>query len=299
MQGLVAIGPRDGDVILEAPGHRLVDAVHETQGPITGVIAIDDHAKAIDVDHLMQGNALRAHLAVDAVQVLLASLDAAVDPGLRERALERDRDRLQEFLLVAARLLELPFQHLVAVGVQRHEPQVLEFKLDRVQAQALGDRGVDLERLTRDAPSLQRRHCTERAHVVHPVGELDHDHADVAHHREQHLAEALRLRLGAVFELDLVEFADAIDEIGDHLTEHGDDLGLGRGRVLDDVVQDRGDQRIGIEVQVGEDVGDRNGVRDIRLAREPLLALVALGAEFVRLAHPLDLRGRQVRFKFF
>ena len=62
-------------------------------------------------------------------------------------------------------------------------------------------------------------------------------------------------------------------------------------RVLDDVVQDRRDDRVGIEVQVGEDLGGRERVRDVRLAAEPLLALVRLGAEFSGRAHALDLSG--------
>jgi hypothetical protein len=132
---------------------------------------------------------------------------------------------------------------------------------------------------------------------VHAVGELDHDDADVAHHREQHLAEALGLRFLAVLELDLVEFADAVDELRDHLPEHRRDLGLRGGRVLDDVVQDRRHQRVGIQLQVGEDVGDRDRMGDVGLARDALLALVALGAEVVGLADPLDLRGRQVRLE--
>ena len=66
------------------------------------------------------------------------------------------------------------------------------------------------------------------------------------------------------------------------------------GRVLDDVVQDRRHQRVGIELQVRQDVGHRDRMGDVGLARDALLALVALGAEFVGLADPLDLRGRQV-----
>ena len=106
------------------------------------------------------------------------------------------------------------------------------------------------------------------------VGELDHDDADVAHHREQHLAEALGLRLRAALELDLVELGDAVDELGDLLPESLGDLVLGDRRVLDDVVQDRGDHRLGVEVQVGEDVGDRDRVGDVGLAGAALLALV-------------------------
>jgi hypothetical protein len=40
---------------------------------------------------------------------------------------------------------------------------------------------------------------------VRAVGKLDHDHANVAHHRQQHLAETFRLRFGATAELDVIE----------------------------------------------------------------------------------------------
>ena len=40
-----------------------------------------------------------------------------------------------------------------------------------------------------------RRQVVERPHVVRAVGELDQDDADVARHREDHLAEVLGLLL--------------------------------------------------------------------------------------------------------
>ena len=55
-----------------------------------------------------------------------------------------------------------------------------------------------------------------------------------------------------------------------------------------------GDQGVGVQAQVGQDVGDRDRVGDVRLARDALLAVVALGAEFVGFADPLDLLGREV-----
>ena len=137
----------------------------------------------------------------------------------------------------------------------------------------------------------------ERAHVVHAVRELDHDDADVAHHGEQHLAKALRLRFLAVLELDLIEFADAVDEFGDDLAEDRGDFRLRGRRVLDHVVQDGGDQGVGVEPEIGEDVGDRDRMSDVRLARDALLAVMPFGAELVRFAHALDLRGRKVGFE--
>ena len=77
----------------------------------------------------------------------------------------------------------------------------------------------------------------ERAHVVQAIGELDEDDADVVHHRQQHLAEVLRLTLFARRERDGAELGDALDDVGDLRSEElGNPLGGGQ-RVLDDVVQ--------------------------------------------------------------
>ena len=126
---------------------------------------------------------------------------------------------------------------------------------------------------------------------MHAVGEFDHDDADVAHHRQEHFAKALGLRFLAVLELDLVELADAVDQFCHHLPENRGDLGLGRGRILDDIVQDGRDQGVGIQTQIREDVGHRDRVRDVRFTRYAFLSLMLFGAEIVGFAHPLDLGG--------
>ena len=151
--------------------------------------------------------------------MFFAAFHAALDLRLPERALERLGDLVDELFLIAPRALQLPVENLVPVGIEGAKSQVLQFQLDGVQAEALRDGGVDLEGLAGDAAALDRGHDPQRAHVVHAVGELDHDDADVAHHRQQHLAETLRLGLLAVLELDLVQLADAVDQFGHDLTE--------------------------------------------------------------------------------
>ena len=294
VQRLVAVHARDRDVVLEASRHRLVDAVHDAERAVAGVRVADDDAEPEDVDDLGERDLLAPHLLVDAVEVLLAALDPCRYAGLFERRLERVRDAADELLLVALGLADRGLEDLVAARIQRAEAEILELHLDRVHAEPVRDRRVDLERLARDRAPLGRRHRAERAHVVRAVGELDHDDADVPHHREQHLAEALGLRLGAAVELDLVELADAVDEFRDLRAEAGRDLVLGRRGVLDDVVQDRGDQRLGVEPQVGEQVGDRDRMGDVGLARAAALALVGLEGEVVGGLDALDVLGRQV-----
>jgi hypothetical protein len=166
--------------------------------------------------------------------------------------------------------------------------------LDVVEPETLGDRRVDLERLAGDRPPARRRHRLDGAHVVGAIGQLDEDHPQVAHHRQQHLAEGLGLRLLAALELDLVELGHPIDQLGDIGAEARRQLVLRRRGVLDDIVQDRRDDGVGVEVQVGEDGSRRHRVSDEGLAGEAFLSLVNRGAELGGLADASDLLGRQI-----
>ena len=197
--------------------------------------------------------------------MLLAAFDPALDARLLQSVAQILRDLADELFLVAARLLERSFDDAIAAGVQRFEAEILELRFHRMDAEAIGDRCVDFQRFARDRAPLRGRHGAERAHVVCTIGELDHDHADIAHHGEQHLAEGFRLRFGTTAELDLVELRDAIDQFGDFGSEPLRDFFLrGRG-VLDHVVEDGRDDRLRIEVQVRQNVGDRHGMRDVGL----------------------------------
>ena len=109
-------------------------------------------------------------------------------------------------------------------------------------------------------------HGLERAHVVQAVGQLDEDDAHVARHREQHLAEVLRLRVLQRGELDAVDLGDAVDQVGHGLAEVLGDLALGGRRVLHHVVEQCRHQRLRVEVPLREDLRHRERVGDVGLA---------------------------------
>jgi hypothetical protein len=109
---------------------------------------------------------------------------------------------------------------------------------------------------------------------VEPVGELDQDDADVLRHRDDHLAEVLGVGLLARLEARPGQLGDSLDELGDLVAELGADVvGVGL-RVLDHVVQERGGERLLVEMELGADLGYRPGMVDERLAGAPRLALV-------------------------
>ena len=126
---------------------------------------------------------------------------------------------LDVVLALLALLVDQALDLLVLARVQRGEGEVLELPLDRVDAEAVRDRRVDLEGLLGLLDLLLLRHRVDRAHVVQAIGELDQDDPDVGGHRDHHLAVVLGLRLVARGEGDAGELGDAVDERSDLLAE--------------------------------------------------------------------------------
>ena len=178
--------------------------------------------------------------------------------------------------------------------MQRVEAEILQLGLDQVHAQPLRDWRVDLQRLARDALARLARLRAERAHVVQAVGQLDQDHAQVARHRQQHLAEAFGRRFLAVLELQLVELGDAIDQFRHGLAEFGGQGFQRQRRVLDGVVQDRRDQGLDVDLLLGEHAGHRDRMGDVRLAGPARLPGVRRGADHPGAAQLLTLAVGQV-----
>ena len=74
----------------------------------------------------------------------------------------------------------------------------------------------------------------------------------------------------------LRELGDAVDQPGDVRAEQLLDLLGGRDRVLDRVVEDRGDDRLVVEMEVGQDAGHLDRMAVIGVARGALLRAVRL-----------------------
>ncbi len=51
------------------------------------------------------------------------------------------------------------------------------------------------------------------------IGELDQDHANIARHGQQHLAETFRIGFLPIAEAHLVQLGDAVDQFGHGLAE--------------------------------------------------------------------------------
>ena len=126
------------------------------------------------------------------------------------------------------------------------------------------------------------------------VGEFDQQHAHVVGDREQQFAEILRLLRVPGGEVELVELGQSIDETADLRPEHLVDLLAGDGRVLDRVVQHRRDDRGVVELELGEDRGDLERMREIGVPGGSLLLAMRAHREDIGAIQQLLVRLRIV-----
>jgi hypothetical protein len=130
--------------------------VQHAQREVTLGQVLHDDAEAEDVVDLREGQVLLAHLAVDREQRLLAPEHLHAELVLHESLVDVALDAVDDVAPVAARLLHRLRQRRVAPRAQVLERQLLQLAVGLVQAQAVRDRGVDVERLARDAGALGR-----------------------------------------------------------------------------------------------------------------------------------------------
>src|SRR5439155_1360884 len=105
----------------------------------------------------------------------------------------------------------------------------------------------------------------------------------------------LRLGLLAALEVDSRQLGDALDELRDLVAELFPDVVDVRARVLDDVVEQGGRDRLVVEPELGADLRGTPGMEDEVLAGTALLSLVGLRGEPERPGDQVAVELRVVR----
>jgi hypothetical protein len=183
-------------------------------------------------------------------------------------------------------------QRSVRLGLEVPERQLLQLVLDLAHAKAVGDRRVDVARLLGDLDAPLLGQVEQRTHVVQAVGELDEDDPDVVDHRQQHLAEVLRLPLLVRRERDRPQLGHPFDHVRHVGPEQFRNPLDRRLRVLDDVVQEPCGNGDDVQLHLGEQIGHLEGVDEVGLPGMADLSLVLEGGKHVRPAQELDIGVR-------
>ena len=111
---------------------------------------------------------------------------------------------------------------------------------------------------------------------MQPVGELDEEHPQVFAHRQEELAQVLRRALVVGQLLELGELGHAVHQPGNVGAELRLDILDRRQRILDRIMQQRGDHRVLIELEVGHQAGDLDRMAEVWIAAGTLLGAVLL-----------------------
>jgi hypothetical protein len=245
--------------------------------------ALRNDAKCDEVVHALEVNLLSFQFQMNAVK----PLDPAIQVSDRNLCfLELRANRLREVVDDGVGCLslgvDLRAQPLVRFRLEIPEGELLQLVLDLAHAEPVRDWSVDVERLLRHLQPALLRQMLQRPHVVETIGELDQNHPNVVHHREQHLAEVLRLTLLARRERNGADRRDAFDDVGDLRTEQlGNTLRSGE-RVFDHVVQKAGRHGHDVQFHVREEIGDFERVHQVGFAGMADLPLVFKRGEHVR-----------------
>src|SRR5882724_3949420 len=273
VQRTVEVRFRPRDVVVEFPRDRSPQVMHDAEHRVAVLRLVHEHAQAAHVVDLREIERLRAHLRIDAVEVLRPAADLGPDSGERELVGERDDRPVDCALALAAAVVEQAGDALVEPGLEVAERQVFQLPLELPHAETIGERRVDVERLAGELAAHGFRRVHEPAQSLRAARKAQQHHADVLHHGEQHLAQHLGLRLrvlalrrAARDHAQRVEPADARDQRSDRRAERFLQLFLGPGKISGHGEEQPGGPRLGVEPERGDVARRPQGVPVSRLA---------------------------------
>ena len=272
---LIHVGLGGADIVLEAAGDRLVHIVDQAEDVVAVGFGVHDDAQGVKIVNIVEDPVLLEQLPVDAVYVLFPAFHLAGDSfglqDLGDAVLDRG-----EKVVVGFPALQTVQDLLIPDGIQIAEAAVLHLVLDPHDAQTVGDGSVDLHGLQSVFTSPAFAHPLQGADVVEPVGQLDHDHAYVPRHGQEHLPEVFHflLFLGGI--LDVVELCQPVHQHGGPGSHFALQILQGQGRILHRIVKQSRVDGLGVHGHVRHQLGHGQRMHDIGLAGFPLLVAVRL-----------------------
>ena len=141
-----------------------------------------------------------------------------------------------------------------------------------MQTETVGERRVDIHGFLGDALLLVGLLKVQSAHVVQPVGQLDHGNAYVVRHGEYHFADVFRLRLFLGVEGHHVDLGHAVHDVGHLFSEQLVELVDGGIRILHGIVQKSGGHGMLVKAHLGQRKRHGGGMQDIRISRQTQLS---------------------------
>ena len=247
MQRLIQVGFGRGDIILDAPRNGFPLFMDLAEHLVTFVHRPHDHAYGGEIVNLIERLVLGFHLFIDRIKVLRAPEDLAHNAALGENAVDFFDNKIDETVAFFQLLMDILDEILEGGGFEVFKAQIFELALDLRNTQSARDRRVDIKRFVRHFSLPFRRKKIERTHIMQAVGKFDDNDADILRHGDEYLAEVFRFRLFFRLEHDFIEFGHARNKLEHLVAEFAAHVLFVRLGILDDVVQERGGDRRGVQ----------------------------------------------------
>ena len=285
VEALVSVGLGHGNIVFKAARHGLPQGVHQAEHGIAVPQFAHDDPEGDNIVHFVQGGALLLHLAVDTVSLL----DAPEYPAGDAVALH-DRLKLGDHFGYKLALHHLVFFEPVGdvgvhVGLEITEAEVLQFLLDAVQPQPVGQGSVNVHRFAGDGLLLVGLLELQGAHVVLAVGQFDDRHPNVVRHGQNHLTNIFSLGLLLGVEGHQADLGHPVHDVGHLFAELRVQFLDGGAGILHGVVQQPGCYGVLVKPHFGQGFGHRGGMHEVRIARQAQLSGMGRRRIFVGLAH--------------
>ena len=255
MDALVAILLRSVDVVahaamllLETVGKDTVD-FHSHLLLVEGCLfLVKHHFYKVTVFQMVEIIAVFFHLAPKAERAAIVNVHASLDTGSRQCF----RYLAAESFQIIFVCLDMTFNErrnlLVLVGTAESEREVLQFCLNVVETETVGERSIEIVGLPGDLHLLFGLHRCQSAHVVESVGKFHKDGTDVVLHRVKQLTVIVKL---------LRQFIIMGGFLGDDLYKKSHVIAETLANILDcvrsvlhNIMQETGDYRIGTKHQL-------------------------------------------------
>ena len=182
MQGLIEVGPGDGDVIFDPSRDWFPEVVENPQDRVTVLDAVGDDANRNKIEHFVDVDLLAFHFLVHAIDALDPRFESSSNVMFRQFIRDGALHLYDKLLTDRPPRLDQHNRVLVGLGLKEAESQVFELSSYLRHPESVGQWRVYFEGLHGDALASLRSEVFEGAHVVQAIGQLHEQNANIPDH---------------------------------------------------------------------------------------------------------------------
>ena len=288
MKGLVHVGLRHRNVILESVGQRFPQGMGNTQHRIALGDGIHNDSHCIEVVNLGQILIIPFHFLINAVEMLGSAGNGSLNAGFLDMVMEHPHGIIDDFFTGFPLLFHLPHQIVVFFRMQVMETEIFQFPLNVVDTEAMSQGRIDFNSFLGNALLFLPAEYSKGSHIVQTVCQLDDHHSNILGHGQEHFTEIFQLLVFLIFIVELGKLCHPVYQKGYFLAKHHLDIFQRIFRILHYIVKKSRHNALGIHFQLRQNVGYSQRVDDIRLSGGPDLGCMGLAGQLIGLLYGLQ-----------